>query len=249
MQPRRAGALALGFSLAGVVLVVLLVGVAAGVGPVRPGPRHAARLDLPRADGATVVLLRQRSRRRPNQATPFHEGHSGLPAAGLIGTLLRIALALWLLSLLWRGLRWVAEDFAAPPEPRARAPRPCDFDVLDDPEPLVEEIAQGRRPSSSSCSSAGEPRNAIVACWDRFEEQAERVGPGAGSRGRPPRSSPCGCSTWSRPTPRRCRGWPTLYREARFSEHEIDRGRPTAGGRGADADPRHDRLGADGGAG
>ena len=33
MQPRRAGALALGFSLAGVVLVVLLVGVAAGVGP------------------------------------------------------------------------------------------------------------------------------------------------------------------------------------------------------------------------
>ena len=209
MQPRRAGALALGFSLAGVVLVVLLVGVAAGVGPsglVHGTPRdsifHAPTAQPP----------------GPNQAAPFHQGHSSLPAAGLIGTLLRIALALWLLSLLGRGLRWLVEDIQAR---RSREPAPLelDFDVLDDPEPLVEEM-QRDADFQLELLLGGEPRNAIVACWERFEEQAERVGLAR----KPWETSSeftlrlldvvsADVSAVSRLA--------TLYREARFSEHEI----------------------------
>lgn len=217
MQPRRAGALALGFSLAGVVLVVLLVGVAAGVGPsglVHGTPRDSI-FHAPTAQPSSSSPTQSPG---PNQATPFHEGHSGLPAAGLIGTLLRIALALWLLSLLWRGLRWVAEDFKAR---RSREPAPLDldFDVLDDPEPLVEEM-QRDADLQMELLLAGEPRNAIVACWERFEEQAERVGLAR----KPWETSSeftlrlldvvsADASAVSRLA--------TLYREARFSEHEI----------------------------
>ena len=173
MQPRRAGALALGFSLAGVVLVVLLVGVAAGVGPsgLVHGSPHDSIFHAPTEQSSSSAPTQSPG---PNQAAPFHQGHSSLPFAGLIGTLLRIALALWLLSLLWRGRRWLAEDIQAR---RSREPAPLevDFDVLDDPEPLVEEM---RRDADLQLELllGGEPRNAIVACWERFEEQAERVG-------------------------------------------------------------------------
>ena len=217
MQPRRAGALALGFSLAGVVLVVLLVGVAAGVGPsglVHGTPRDSI-FHAPTAQPSSSSPTQSPG---PNQAAPFHQGHSGLPAAGLIGTLLRIALALWLLSLLWRGLRWVAEDLQAR---RSREPAPLelDFDVLDDPEPLVEEM-QRDADLQLELLLGGEPRNAIVACWERFEEQAERVGLAR----KPWETSSeftlrlldvvsADVSAVSRLA--------TLYREARFSEHEI----------------------------
>jgi hypothetical protein len=66
----------------------------------------------------------------------------------------------------------------------------------------------------------GEPRNAIVACWERFEEQAERVG-----LARKP------WETSSEFTmrlldvvsadPPAVSQLAVLYREARFSQHEI----------------------------
>ena len=54
-------------------------------------------------------------------------------------------------------------------------PLEVDFDVLEDPEPLVEAISRDVDHQLELLLS-GEPRNAIVACWERFEEQAERVG-------------------------------------------------------------------------
>jgi len=154
----------------------------------------------------------------PNRTDQLPQGHSDLPFAGLIGTVLRIALALWLLSLVWRGLRWLAQDLQAR---RSREPAPLevDFDVLDDPEPLVEEM---RRDADLQLELllGGEPRNAIVACWERFEEQAERVG-----LARKP------WETSSEFTlrlldvvsadPSAVSRLAVLYREARFSEHDI----------------------------
>ena len=73
----------------------------------------------------------------------------------------------------------------------------------------------------------GEPRNAIVACWDRFEEQAERV-----------HASRKDWETSSEFTLRLLEAvsadaaavsrLEALYREARFSEHEIDESRREA---------------------
>jgi len=217
MQPRRAGVLALGFSLAGVVLVVLLVGVAAGVGPsglFHGTPRdsifHAPRLH-PSSSSPSAPP--------PNpHVGQLPQGQSDIPFADVIGAVLRWALALWLLSLVWRGLRWLVEEVRA----RRRhepAPLEVDFDVLEDPAELVEEM---RRDADLQLELllAGEPSNAIVACWERFEEQAERV-----------RLARRPWETSSEFTLRlldavaadasavsRLAG---LYREARFSEHEI----------------------------
>lgn len=216
MQPRRAGALALGYSLAGVVLVVLLVGVAAGVGPT--GLTHGTPRDSVFHRATPTVSSSNTS--SPGAAPPVElpHGESDLPAADLIGTLLRIALAMWLFWLVLRGMLWLQEELRSR---RSREPPPpdVDFDVLDDPEPLVEEM---RRDADLQFELllAGEPRNAIVACWERFEEQAERVGLAR----RPWETS----SEFTlrlldvvSADPDAVSRLAGLYREARFSEHEI----------------------------
>jgi hypothetical protein len=145
-------------------------------------------------------------------------GQSDLPAAELIGKLVRFALVLWLLWMVMRGMLWAQEELRAR---RSHEPAPLqvDFDVLDDPEPLVEEM---RRDADLQLELllGGEPRNAIVACWERFEEQAERVG-----LARKP------WETSSEFTMRlldvvsadqpAVSQLAALYREARFSQHEI----------------------------
>jgi hypothetical protein len=145
-------------------------------------------------------------------------GHSDLPAAALIGLAVRIALVVWLLWLALRVVAWLRGVLDAR---RRHEPKPVqvDFEVLEDPEPLVEEI---RRDADLQLELllAGEPRNAIVACWERFEEQAERVG--------------LARLSWETSAeftlrlldavsadPVAVSDLAALYREARFSEHQI----------------------------
>jgi hypothetical protein len=68
-------------------------------------------------------------------------------------------------------LRAVVRDRRRP-EPR---PAEVPFDVLDDPGGLIEEMRDDA-PAQRALLEGGSARNAIVACWDRFEEQAGRVG-------------------------------------------------------------------------
>jgi hypothetical protein len=220
MQPRRASALALGFSLVGVVLVVLLMGVAAGVGPT--GLVHGTPRDgIFHGVTATVSTSPTSS---AGAAPPIQlpkGGHSDLPAAGLIGTLLRIALAMWLLWLVLRGLLWLQEELQSRKK-REPGPLVVEFDVLDDPEPLAEEIKRDAD-LQMELLLGGEPRNAIVACWERFEEQAERVGLAR----RPWETSSEFIlrlldAVWADPDA--VSRLAALYREARFSEHEITEG-------------------------
>jgi hypothetical protein len=216
MQARRASVMALGFSLAGVLLVVLLVGVAAGVGPsgLTHGTPHDPIFHAPRPHPASAST---QSTGSPS-SSPLPKGTSDIPGAALIGLAIRAALALWLIWLLMRGALWLREELAAR---RRREPEVAeiDFDVLDDPEPLVDEL---RRDADLQMEMLlrGTPRNGIVACWERFEEQAERVGLAR-------RSS----ETSSEFTLRlldvvaadqaAVSSLAGLYREARFSEHEI----------------------------
>lgn len=216
MHPRRAGALAFAISLAGVVLVVLLVGLAARAGPsgVTHGTPHdnlfhapSTAPQHPAGQGAGAPKLRTLSHRP-----------STIPGAPFIGLVVRVALAVWVFWLLLRGLIWLHDDLQAR---RSNEPRPVEvqFEVLDDPEPLIEEM---RRDADLQMELLlrGAPRNGIVACWERFEEQAERVG-----LARRP------WETSSEFTLRLLESvaadddavssLAALYREARFSEHEI----------------------------
>jgi ABC-type transporter Mla MlaB component len=171
MEPRRAGALAFGFSLAGVVLVVLVLGIAAGVGP--SGLTHGRAHDaLYHAPSPPPPSSSPHGHHPPPLALPH--GQSSVPFAGAIGLVVRLALMAWLVWLVLKGLLWLKEELESwrhrePPVPE------IDFDVLDDPEPLVQEM---RRDADDQLALllGGEPRNAIVACWERFEEQAERAG-------------------------------------------------------------------------
>jgi hypothetical protein len=93
-----------------------------------------------------------------------------LPA---IGWVVRVAGLLVLAWLLYRGVRRLRDivHWRQRPPPK---PENVEFDVLDDPEPLADEIRSDAA-LQLELLLGGTPRNAIVACWDRFEEQAERV--------------------------------------------------------------------------
>jgi hypothetical protein len=144
------------------------------------------------------------------------------PVFRAIGAAIQVAA---LLVLLWLGYRVVKHIRENPWHRRRRPPKAqeVEFDVLDEPDELAEEM---RRDADDQFELllGGSPRNAIVACWDRFEEQAERV-----HAARKPwetsseftlrlldavSADPAAVS--------RLEG---LYREARFSAHEIDESR------------------------
>lgn len=91
-----------------------------------------------------------------------------LGAALLIG--LGLA-ALWLLDRAVRRAVAAWRDRLRPPE---RAPH-LDFDVLGTDEALAEEMGADAG-AQREVLLTGEPRNAVVAAWSRFEEQAERAG-------------------------------------------------------------------------
>ena len=127
-----------------------------------------------------------------------------------------VAVVLWLLWRVFQRLKEVVIDRRRPP------PRPThvEFDLLDDPEPLAEEIRKDASEQFALLLS-GHPRNAIVACWDRFEEQAERVG--AARRDWETSSEftlrLLAAVAADHDSVARLEG---LYREARFSDHAID---------------------------
>src|SRR5436305_8586818 len=128
MSARRASALALGFSLAGVALMLLLVVLAARSGPsgVIHGTPHDAIFHAPKP----TVSRPATPQTGPDSTSRLPHGGSSLPDAGLLGTALRYAFFGWLLVLAYRGFRWLLEDLAAR---RYREPRPdvVDFEVLD----------------------------------------------------------------------------------------------------------------------
>jgi hypothetical protein len=218
MSSRRAGVAALVFSLAGVTLMLLLVSLAARTGP--SGIIHGTSVDP-----SIHLAIPTDTSSTQSSSQPVHHD-DGLPRGSshpwppVIGVLIKLVVGAYLLVLLFRGLRkavraWQERQRPEPP------PQAIDFDVLDDdPEQVVEQIRQDADDQFEALLG-GSPRNAIVACWDRFEAQAERV-----NAARRP---------WETPTEFTLRllaavsadsaavqGLAALYQEARFSEHPMD---------------------------
>ena len=74
------------------------------------------------------------------------------------------------------------EEFvAARTEARDRArgdgePEEVDFEVLGSPARVEAAMKEDAAAQRTALAEDGDPRNAIVACWHRFEEQAVRAG-------------------------------------------------------------------------
>jgi hypothetical protein len=172
MVARRAGVTALAFSLAGVTLMLLLVSVAARTGPsgVINGTPVDPSFNIARPTITTASTPPASGPDRTDRLPKGKPAYSWLP---LLGLLIKLAVGAYLLVLIFRGLRKAIEAWQ---KRTRRAPRPVriDFEVLDDPELVIEQIREDAV-GQFELLLGGSPRNAIVACWDRFEEQAERV--------------------------------------------------------------------------
>lgn len=142
-----------------------------------------------------------------------------------LGWIIRVGLLLVVGWLAFLGLSKLREVVWRRPLPGPR-PAQVDFEVLDDPVELVDRMRDDAADQMASLQTGG-PRNAIVACWHRFEVQAER----AGLARRPWETSSeftlrvLDFASADRGAVARLE---RLYHEARFSEHEIDEERRTA---------------------
>jgi Domain of unknown function (DUF4129) len=198
----------------GVVLLMMMFAARSGPERIFAGPLHDP--SVPRVTRTLSIPPGPRIRHHPGKGL-IHSSPLFLAVGWVIG-LAALALVLWLL---YHGVRRLLR-YLAERKPRAKPTPPAyvDFDVLDDPEPLIEEMRQGAD-EQYELLLGGLPRNAIVACWDRFEEQAERVN---ASRKAWETSSEFtlrlleAVSADSHSVSR----LEALYREARFSEHEMD---------------------------
>jgi Domain of unknown function (DUF4129) len=214
MTGRRAGVSAVALTVLSVGLMLVLVMLAARVGPQRiiHGPLIDPKI-------APVSFSYSQPPGAPVH-TPQGEGlmhTSGTLQA--IGWVIKVLFGLCVLWLFYRGYRRLGQVWA---DRKRRDPRPqaVEFDVLDDPEQLAEEIRDDFD-AQLALLLDGQARNAIVACWDRFEEQAERAG--------------LARHEWETSSEFTIRvldlvsadegavsQLERLYREARFSEHPID---------------------------
>jgi hypothetical protein len=218
MTARRASLSAVVLTVASVGLMLLLVMFAARSGPHRivDGPLRDPKIRGVDPSYSFPTFGARGGGRR--NAGLLHSN----PVFQAIGWGIKVAALLVLLWLCYRGARLLrdAVRWRRRPPPKAK---PVDFDVLDDPEALSEEI-RSDADAQLGLLFGGTPRNAIVACWDRFEEQAERV-----NAARKP------WETSSEFTLRLLDAvsadaaavsrLESLYREARFSAHEIDESR------------------------
>jgi hypothetical protein len=216
MTARRAGTLAVALVTAGVLLAVLLVTWAASIGPS----------EVLRGDGSSSSpsALASSGSARPADdqvATEPGDHRDNAALVRVIALVLNVAALVLAVVLLARGLRWLGRVRRVR---RARLAREAAlggsaFDVLEPEVAVARELladATGQRDALGT----GTPRNAIVACWQRFEVAAAAAG-----------IERLLWETSSEHTirvldlvsadPSAISRLAALYREARFSEHEL----------------------------
>lgn len=216
MTARRASVSAVALTVLAVGLMLLLIMFAAKTGPQRIV--HGTLRD-PNFQGVDPSY----SFSPPPSLGPGR-GHGHVHTSWVfqaVGWVIRVAGLLVLAVLLYFGVRRLRDMVRW----RRRPPpvEDVEFDVLDDPEPLADEI-RADAAWQLELLLGGTPRNAIVACWDRFEEQAEHV-----------RVARKPWETSSEFTMRLLDAVSAdqaavarlerLYHEARFSAHDIDESR------------------------
>jgi uncharacterized protein DUF4129 len=172
--PARAGTSAVIAVLGAAALMLVLVTWASSIGPDRVlSGGHVERV-APTDPTASTISAGARSRHQ----TPSHHLRREQPgwadAVAFALEVLTVLVGLFLAGRLLRRLRqlWLAR------RRRLRPVRPEDveFEVLGSAAQVTEVMAEDAEEQRSLLAVAGEPRNAIVECWDRFEQQAVRAG-------------------------------------------------------------------------
>ena len=210
--PGTRSALGAAIGTVGVVGVVsLLVVWAASIGPdqVVRGGRAARGTLTPTPSASSDGGLQQ----GPSQE--FVPSDHPIITTLFIVLVVGMAMVLaWVLFLLARAL--VGSIQLPRPSP---APAPVDFDVVEAPR-MVEALAAGSADQRAALLT-GTPRNGIVECWHRFELESTSLGV-------PKRPWETSAEFTLRildlvdADPRAVSVLAGLYREARFSTHEVD---------------------------
>jgi hypothetical protein len=170
--PARAGTTAVA-AVAAAVLMLVLVTWAAAIGPEHVftgGGTFIRDSTAPIASSVTESV-------RPDLQDEVREKY-GAPAPAwvrLLALVVEVAVLVVVLYLLGRLLRRILKWWKGRERRRHLAPPPAlEFEVLD-PMSEVAAAIEDDAVEQQAVLEAGEPRNAIVACWRRFEAQAARV--------------------------------------------------------------------------
>ena len=219
MGATRAPVTAVAAVVGGVLLVAVLVTWAASIGPggVLNGAGPEAQRLTPTETNSLGDPTGETSEEMRNRLAEERAGdHPVLRAIALVLELLALAVVLYLL---FRGGRWAWQTYDARRRPDP-PPEDVEFDVLEGPRRLADEITRDAE-EQRRVLLAGSPRNAIVECWHRFEQQAA----GAGLERHPWETSSeftlrmldlVGADSHA------VSELAVLYREARFSTHVLD---------------------------
>lgn len=219
MKPARAALTAVA-AVVGVLLAVVVLSWTASIGPsgVFNGGGVAPNLGVtPTLSASSESASSSQQEQQPPPPPP-----EGNPVVGYLAFALILGLGLVVLYLGHVAFRAWREDREARRRVR-REELDVEFDVLDAPPDVVRALVADVHDDAAEQErllAEGSPRNAVVACWHRFEQLAGRHG-------------------------LRRRSWETsseftirvldlvgaeshavlefaeLYREARFSEHEV----------------------------
>lgn len=203
------------------LLVVVLAAWAASIGPsdvlTGPGPSRAGTPSLEQTPSRDTGDLTPGEDQQPDHGTPGW--------VRTVAFLIDVAAALLVLFLLARYVGKPLLSWGIGRRRRLRRGRgggadDADFTVLQPAEAVAQEMLKDAEGQRQELAGAGTPRNAVVACWHRFETQAAA----AGVARHPWETS----SEYTmrvldlvdahQPAVSRLG---RLYREARFSEHEL----------------------------
>lgn len=173
MTARRASLTAVAGVVAVAVLLAFLVVWSASIGTSGVLTGHGpSRVSHP--DTSTDTASPSGSPRQSDIDRELQQQHHGSWWLRTLGAALLIGLAAAVLWLLQRGIRRAIQAWRDR-ERAPDAPEHVEFEVLEGSSQLAEEMSADAEVQREMLLG-GEPRNAVVAAWDRFEEQARRAG-------------------------------------------------------------------------
>ncbi len=157
-------------------LLLVLVTWAASIGPdrvVSGGHVEALRSEEPSESSSADATEEQIQETLDEERG---EPSGWLSAIALAVEILTVAVLLFLAGRLLRKLRqmWLLRSRRR--WRRRRRPQDVEFEVLDSAAQVTEVMSEDAEEQRTLLAIGGEPRNAIVACWHGFEEQAVRAG-------------------------------------------------------------------------
>lgn len=218
MSARRASTLAVASVVASALLVVVLAAWASSI-----GPSGVLRGEGPSPAGTPTPTASSSASADPGGAPIEPPEERGTPSwVRAFALLVDLAVAVGVVLLV---ARYAAAPLVRSVRRRRRArwrrtPQRVDLPVLEPPAALAREMLADADSQRRLLVEDGSPRNAVVGCWHRFETQAATAGL---ARGPWETSSEYTLRVLDlveahQPAVTRLGA---LYREARFSEHEL----------------------------